>query len=42
MADLRLSMKIHVIRMVDDGIKFQAVANQFDVTVEKVMSIMQT
>ena len=42
MSDLHLSDKLHVIRMVDDGITPQAVANQFDVTVDKVLSIMQT
>ena len=35
MADLHLSTKHHVIRMVDDGIKPQAAANQFDLTAEK-------
>ena len=42
MVDLRLSTKLHVIRMVDDGITPQAAANQFDITAENVMSIMQT
>ena len=42
LVDLRLSTKLHVIRMVDDGIIPQAAANQFDITVENVMSIMQT
>ena len=42
MADMHLSTNLHVIRMVDDCITPQAAANQFDVTVENVMSIMQT
>ena len=42
MADLRLSEILRVIRMIDDGITTQAVANQFDISIEKVMSIMQT
>ena len=35
-------MLLRVIRMVEDGIAPQAAGNQFDVTVENVMSIMQT
>ena len=41
MADLRLSEKLHVIRMIDDGITSQA-ANQFDVTVRNVILRIQT
>ena len=41
MADLRLSKKLHVVRIIDDVMMPQAAANQFDVTVEKIMSIMQ-
>ena len=42
MADLRLSTKSQVIRMIDDGITSQEAANQFNVTGENVMSMMQT
>ena len=37
MVELRLSEKIHAIRMIDDGITPQAATNKFDVTVENGM-----
>ena len=40
--NLHLSKKLHAIRMVDSGITYQAVANQFDVLLDSIRKILDT